>query len=62
MNVSAAKNQAVQSAPPIKRVEGVAHEASKPKEPTANNTRQTKTEPVVNTSGQSTGRLLNVTA
>lgn len=63
MDVSTVNKPAVQTTPPPKRTEPVHKEATKPQQTEAKKAQpEAKPEPVVNTQGQRTGRLLNVTA
>jgi hypothetical protein len=65
MDVSTVKKTPVQPVQAAKRPEQAPHAKSqevKPKPPEAHKTAEPKPQPVVNTQGHTTGRLLNVTA
>ena len=65
MDVSSVKTPPVQPTQPPKRSEAAQqaqNQEVKPKEPTVNKALESRPYPVVNTQGQTTGRLLNVTA
>jgi hypothetical protein len=65
MSVSAVNTPPIQPAQPPKRTEGTQKVASgevKHKEPEVKKAPESRPHPVINTQGQTTGRLLNVTA
>lgn len=65
MDVSTVKKAPVQPVQAAKRPEQAQHAKSqevKPKPPETQKTAEPKPQPVVNTQGHTTGRLLNVTA
>lgn len=65
MDVSSVKTPAIQSAPAPKRTEAVqkvSSEEAKQQAPELKKASESRPPPVINTQGQTTGRLLNVTA
>lgn len=65
MDISTVKNAPIQPVQATKRPEQAQQAQgyeSKPKPPEVRKTTESKPQPVVNTQGQTTGRLLNVTA
>jgi hypothetical protein len=62
MDVSTVKKAPIQPVQAAKRPEQAQSQEVKPKPPEAQKTAEPKPQPVVNTQGHTTGRLLNVTA
>lgn len=65
MDVSSVKSPAIQPTPAPKRSEAAQKVSSaevKPKDPDVKKAPESRPPPVINTQGQTTGRLLNVTA
>jgi hypothetical protein len=62
MDVASVTKAVIQATQAPKRAQETQNSEFKPKEPEARKSGETEPKPVINTQGQTTGRLLNVTA
>lgn len=62
MDISSVTKPAAQAMQALKRNDETENQGTKKKEPEANKVLDTAPKPVVNTQGQTTGRILNVSA
>ncbi|MBK7052306.1 MAG: hypothetical protein KBF98_01050 [Rhodoferax sp.] len=62
MDISSVTSSAVQASQATKRTQETQNRELNSKEPEVKKSTETENKPVINTQGQTTGRLLNVTA